>query len=74
MEWVQSGYSAVGTEWVWSGYGAGTEHVWSGYSAVGMEWIQSMYGVGTEHVWVRSEYRVGMMQVLITIIQYHEIL
>ena len=41
-------------------YGACTERVWSGY------------GVGTE--WVRSKYGVGMMQVLITIIQYHEIL
>ena len=46
------------TEW----YGANTEHVWS------------VYRVGMERVQVRSKYGVGMMQVLITIIQYHEIL
>ena len=32
--------------------------------------VRSMYRACTEHVW--SKYRVGMMQVLITIIQYHE--
>ena len=43
---------------------------WLGLARYGA--CTEQYGVGTE--WVRSKYRVGMMQVLITIIQYHEIL
>ena len=39
---------------------------------VGTEQVRSVYGAGTEWVW--SGYGVGMEQVLITIIQYHEIL
>ena len=52
-------------------YGAGTEHVRSRYGA-GTEHVRSGYGACTEQV--RSKYGVGTMQVLITIIQYHEIL
>ena len=54
----------------WLGW-LGTERVRSVYRAC-TEHVQSMYGASTEHV--QSKYGVGMMQVLITIIQYHEIL